>query len=85
MFFTKLDDARALLRSNGVFYQRDIYHGPERRLYASWGGGFIRIGGVGGGPGRDATSNPKVAVEALDLPFTPVLDELKRPLLPSNF
>lgn len=79
MFIHVIHDARVLLRSRGVFYQQRVYRGPNNRLFAEWGTGFIRLGG------QDATSDPNVSLEALDLPFDPARGPLKEPLVPSDF
>ena len=57
--FHIIDDAQVILRSKGVYYQKKVYR-RDRRLYAAWGSGFIRLGG------QEATSNPNVSWEALD-------------------
>jgi len=57
--FHIIDDAQVILRSKGVYYQKKVYR-RDKRLYAAWGGGFIRLGG------QEATSNPNVSWEALD-------------------
>lgn len=59
--FHIISDAQVVLRSKGTFYQKKLYR-RGNRLYAAWGSGFIRIGS------RDATSNPNVSWETLDLP-----------------
>ncbi len=59
--FHAIADAQVVLRSKGVFYQKPLYQRDDR-LYASWGTGFIRIGG------QNFTSNPNVSYETLDLP-----------------
>ena len=80
MWFHILPDSRVLLLSKGVFHQKPVYRGPNRRLFAQWGSGFIRIGC------QDSTSCPGVAVVELDLPFKPALDtSLPHPLVPENF
>lgn len=60
--FHIIEDAQVILRSKGVFYQKKLYH-RGNRLYAGWGGGFIRIGS------GDATSNPNVSWESMDREF----------------
>lgn len=57
--FHIIDDAQVILRSKGVYYQKKVYQ-RGKRLYAAWGGGFIRLGG------NEATSNPNVSWEDLD-------------------
>lgn len=57
--FHIIDDAQVILRSKGAYYQKKVYR-RDKRLYAAWGGGFIRLGG------NEATSNPNVSWEALD-------------------
>ena len=82
MWFHIIPDARALLLSRGVFKRVDVYRGPNRRLFAKWGSGFIRLGAVSIPSCPGSTSLPGVALEAVDLPFTPELDDLKRLLTP---
>ena len=60
--FHIIEDAQIVLRSKGVFYQKKLYR-RGNRLYAGWGGGFIRIGA------GDATSNPNVSWEGIDREF----------------
>ena len=57
--FHILNDTQVILRSRGVFYQKKVYYRGDR-LYAAWGGGYIRLGS------GDATSNPNVSWEELD-------------------
>lgn len=59
--FHVIEDAQIILRSKGTFYQKKVYRRRDR-LYAAWGSGFIRIGA------GDATSNPHVSWEGMDLP-----------------
>lgn len=59
--FHVIEDAQVVLRSKGTFYQKKVYRRGDR-LFAGWGAGFIRIGA------GDATSNPHVSWETLDLP-----------------
>lgn len=80
MWFHLLPDSRALLLSKGVFHQKPVYSGPNRRLYAQWGSGFIRLGC------QESTSCPDVALVSLDLPFTPELEKpLPNLLVPEGF
>lgn len=52
--FHIIEDGAAILRSRGNFRQSKIYsRGSD--VYASWGGGYIKLLGGGG------TSNPNVA------------------------
>lgn len=75
MMFHIVEDAQIVLRSRGVFYQKKLYR-RGTRLYAGWAGGFIRIGA------GDATSNPNVSWEEIDVPFpkdangNPIFEEL---------
>ena len=64
--FHIVEDAVVILRSKGVFYQKKVYRRGDR-LFAGWGGGFIRLGG------GDATSNPNVSYEELSMPPDVVL------------
>lgn len=84
MWFHIIPDARALLSSRGVFKQVDVYRGPNRRLFAKWGGGFIRLGGLSTPSTPGSTSLPGVVLDAVDLPFVPELDDLKRLLVPEH-
>ena len=60
--FHIIPDAQVICRAkNGTFFQRKVYRRGDR-LYAAWGGGFIRLGA------GDATSNPSVSYESLDVP-----------------
>ena len=60
--FHIIPDAQVICRAkNGTFFQRKVYRRGDR-LYAAWGGGFIRLGA------GDATSNPNVSYESLDMP-----------------
>lgn len=74
--FHVIDDAQVVLRSKGTYYQRKVYR-RGNRLYAGHGGGFVRIGG------HEATSNPNVSWEALDLPQNMKLgfDEIRNPTI----
>lgn len=72
--FHVLEDCQAVLRSKGTFFQKKLYR-RGNRIYAAWGSGFIRIGA------GDATSNPNVAIESMDLNFDPVHDAMKNPLI----
>lgn len=77
MWFHILPDARVLLSSKGVFYQKPVFRGPNRRLFAQWGTGFIRLGS------QDSTSSPGVSLVELDLPFRPdVGAPIPHPLAP---
>lgn len=60
--FHIVEDATVILRSRGVFYQKKVYR-RGNTLYAGWSSGFIRLGS------GDATSNPNVSYDALDVPF----------------
>lgn len=59
--FHIINEAQVVLRSKGTFYQKKVYRRGDR-LYAQWGSGFIRLGG------GDATSQPGISYETLDLP-----------------
>lgn len=59
--FHVIQDAQVVLRSKGTYYQRPVFRRGDR-LYAKHGGGFIRLGG------GDATSQPGISYETLDLP-----------------
>jgi hypothetical protein len=63
MWFHAIPDARVLLSSKGVFHQKPVFRGPNRRLFAQWGSG-------------DSTSAPGVNLVALDLPFKPLPNPL---------
>lgn len=80
MWFHLLPDSRALLLSKGVFHQKPVFRGPNRRLFAQWGSGFIRLGS------GDSTSCPGVALVSLDLPFEPEYEKpLPNPLVPKGY
>lgn len=80
MWFHLLPDSRALLSSKGVFHQKPVYRGPNRRLFAQWGSGFIRLGS------QDSTSCPGVSLVALDVPFKPEYEKpLPNPLVPEEY
>lgn len=74
--FHIIDDAHIVLRSKGTFYQKKVYR-RSNRIYAEWSSGFIRIGA------GDATSNPNVSWETLDMPDTVAMgrDETKNPTI----
>jgi hypothetical protein len=79
MWFHIIPDARCLLRDKrGVFHQKQVFRGPERRLFAQVGSGFIRLGA------GDATSCPTMSLIDFDLPFTPERDSIKNPLMPAS-
>lgn len=59
--FHIIQEAQIVLRSKGTFYQKKVFRRGDR-IYAQMGSGFIRIGA------GDATSNPSVSWESLDLP-----------------
>lgn len=80
MWFYAIPDARVLLSSKGVFHQKPVFRGPNRRLFAQWGSGFIRLGS------QDSTSASGVNLVALDLPFKPEYEKpLPNPLVPESF
>ena len=80
MWFHLLPDSRVLLLSKGVFHQKPVFRGPNRRLFAQWGSGFIRLGS------QDSTPAPGVNLVALDLPFKPEYEKpLPHPLVPENY
>lgn len=57
--FHIIPDSQVVVRSRGTYYQKKLYRRGDR-LYAGWGGGFVRLGAV------DATSNPNVSWEEID-------------------
>lgn len=59
--FHIIEGAQVIVHSGGVFKQNKVFR-RGNRLYAQWGGGFIRLDASGG------TSAPKVSWEDLDLP-----------------
>jgi hypothetical protein len=71
--FHIIDGAQVILRSRGVFYQRELYYQGDR-LFAKHGGGFVRIGE------GEATSAPTVSWEHMDLP-----DHLKNKVVVAKF
>lgn len=73
--FHIIEDAQVILRSKGTFFQKKVYR-RGNRIYAAYGGGFIRLGG------RDATSNSNVSYESLDLPFETTKGATGEPLIP---
>ena len=78
--FHIIEDAQVVLSSKGVFHQKKVYRRGDR-LYAGWGSGFIRLGG------GDATSNPNVSWEGIDLPegLNVRMDRMKGPVLVPAF
>jgi len=73
--FHIIEEGQVVLRSKGTFFQKKAYR-RGNRIFAAWGGGFIRIGA------GDATSNPHVSWETLDLPFETIKGSLGEPLIP---
>jgi hypothetical protein len=60
--FKAVANAKALLKSNGVFREVAVYE-LDSRLYAKWGSGFVLLGQ------RHTTSHTKVRHEKVELPF----------------
>lgn len=57
--FHVIDGAQAVLCSKGVYRQAPLFY-REDRIYAKWGGGFIRLGSGNG------TSVPNVSWRSID-------------------
>lgn len=75
--FHIIQDATVILRAkNGVYRQAKVYR-RGNRLFAGYGGGFIRLGA------GDATSCPNVSHESLDLPFQAGRGSIGEPVMPA--
>ena len=59
--FHIIEGAQVILRSRGVYFQRELYYRGDR-LFAKHGGGFVRLGQDG------TTSAPAISWEHLDIP-----------------
>ena len=59
--FHIFEGVQVILRSRGVWYQREVYY-QGNRLFAKHGGGYIRLGP------DESTSAPAVSWDHLDIP-----------------
>ena len=59
--FHIIEGAQVILRSRGVYFQRELYYRGDR-LFAKHGGGYVRLGP------DESTSAPAVSWETMDIP-----------------
>lgn len=78
--FHIIEDAHVILLSKGVYKQSKVYRRGDR-LFAGYGAGFIRLGGMMSDRGE--TSCPGVSYETLDLPFVASQGPGRVPLFPT--
>lgn len=67
-FLTRIDNAFAWMRSNGLYRQAELYRRGES-IFAKWGGGYVRLSAHG------ATSAPKVSWNEIDEGDLAIIDQ----------
>lgn len=80
MLFHIIEGAQVVLSCKGTYYQKKVYRRGDR-LFAAWGGGFIRLGPKLGA--YYGTSAPNVSWEELDMPqdVRYQIDRIKGPMV----